>query len=280
MLACLVVLMASRITGCAEASGHGVVPLGFAPADVLASDVGYYVSDPIRGAVHHVGPAGLETVASDLPRAYGLTYDATGALCVSHFTSDDVMTRRSAVSCFEDGTPTELIAGVGQGINGIAATDGGLWLAAWIDTDTASRDGVLAFVRDGTVVRRVEFDSAVPQFVVPLTDGSVWLSVWYEDADGPRNGRILRVSPDGTVEPFGPDNARPAGLAIVGEELWFSDHRDGALVALDREGREVARLARLEEPLGIGITTNSTVCVAEARGHRVSCIRTGATPRR
>lgn len=267
-------------TGCAQApAADAHVELPTAPTDVAATPDGtLYVTSEAGDATYRMRDGEASEIPGPGPRPYGVAIAADGRPCVSHFTSEDPLTRQSAVSCRDGDAWTRLAAGVGQGINGLAAAEDGLWVAAWRASDVEQRSGLLARLEAGGVAREADLPERYPTFLARLPSGDLLVSAWREDAAGFRGGELLRIAPDGAAEPFGDDLERPAGVAVSEDGVWVADHAAGALVLLTFDGAERGRRDGLRAPLGVTLLEPDRVCIAESEGNRVTCLDRSAVP--
>ena len=90
-----------------------------------------YVTDALNGSVFRLDGERCVVFAEGWSRPYGVAVLDDGRVCVSHYTSDDPLTRETAVSCRNGAGWTMEVRGLGSGINGLAATPAGIWLAEW-----------------------------------------------------------------------------------------------------------------------------------------------------
>lgn len=244
------------------------------PTDVtVAADGGLFVSSASTGAVFRIAGGAVQHLPFDGSRPYGLATAPNGQPCLTHDTSSDPLTRRSAVSCWSGAAWVAEAIGIGSGLNGLLATSRGLWAVGWRDTDVEQRDGLLSLL----VAGRVEAQVAVPehflQFAAELPSGDLVVSAWREDASGFTGGSLLRVNAGGSVEVFSEVLERPAGLAVVDEGVWAADHATGELVLLSLEGDVVLRHPGLAGPFGVALTEEAGLCVTQSQADRISCFR-------
>lgn len=263
-------------SGCSPGAGTAFdgASLPVAPTDLTLGPNGTaYVSSATDGALLRVSGGVTERVDANLPRPYGVATLADGRVCVAHDTSADPLTRRSAVSCSEDGVGwAQHVRGLGSGLNGLAVASNGLWALGWRDTDIEQRDGVLTRLVDGAVEQQIDVAAHVPQFAAELPSGDLIVSAWYEDASGITGGVLLRVTAAGLVERFSEALDRPSGVAVTDEGVWAADYATGALVLLSEDGTEIARHEGFEGPLGMATAGSSRLCVAESQGRRITCL--------
>jgi sugar lactone lactonase YvrE len=105
-----------------------------------------------------------------------------------------------------------------------------------------------------------------------------------------RAAPVIRVSPDGSVERFGPDLASPNGIALSADEqtIYVSEPAAGVIRALpadagpDETGTVVARLAPsasshlpIATPDGICLDPDGGIWAADPTGHRVVRVADG-----
>lgn len=263
-------------SGCSPEAGtaFGGVSLPIAPTDLaLGPNGSVYVSSVAEGALFRVSGGATERVDADLPRTYGVAALADGRICVAHDTSVDPLTRRSAVSCSQDGVAwTPLVRGLGSGLNGLAVGSHGLWALGWRDTDIEQRDGLLTLVVDGEVTRQIDLPASLPQFAAELPSGDLIVSAWREDASGITGGVLMRVAPEGGAETFSDALGRPSGVAVTEDGVWAADFAAGALVLLSEGGTEIARHEGLQSPMGVAVAGSTRLCVAESQGRRITCL--------
>lgn len=244
-----------------------------APTDLTEGPDGtLYASSATSSALFRIDGASAERLPMEWPRAYGLTTTASGRLCLAHYTSEDALTRQSAVSCRDGDVWSVEVTGIGSGINGLAGTSDGIWAIGWRDTAVEQRDGLLSLIVEGAVQRSIELPELFPQFAVALPSGDLLVSAWREDASGFRDGTLLRVGSDGAVESFGSGLERPSGLALAGDGVWVADHAAGAVVHLSHDGTELERYTELSEPLGLAALDEDRFCVAESERSRITCL--------
>ena len=209
----------------------------------------------MNGSVFRLSNDVCVPIAESWSRPFGIATLADGLVCVSHFTSDDPLTRRTAVSCWDGDGWREVATDLGSGVNGLGAASDGLWVVAWLDTPVERRNGRVSRIADGEVARQVDIDSRLPQFALELPTGELWVTVWKEDASGITGGEILAVSPgdrvvDATVEH---EFEQPSGIARSEEGIWITDSATGELVLVSPEGRRLASHSGLLAPLGIAV---------------------------
>lgn len=272
-LACVVAL-ASLALSCGNetslACPGGEQP--FFPTGVAFGAAGeLYVTDARSGSVFRLEGERCVAIAEGLARPYGVAVLDEGRVCVSHFTSDDPLTRETAVSCWDGADWTLEVRGLGSGVNGLAATPEGLWLAAWEDTPVESRNGVLLLVAEGSVTQEVRLDDGVPRFVAPDPDGGLWISVVEEDASGVTGGAVLAWSPDGRLDRLPHAFERPAGIAWSDLGIWVADDASGELALLTPDGRRLIHPLHLQGAAGLALSAAGDVCVAEPGRSRITC---------
>jgi hypothetical protein len=233
-----------------------------------------YVTDALNGSVFRLDGEGCAAIGEGWSRPYGVAALADGRVCVGHLTSDDPLTREAAVSCWDGAAWTLIARGLASGVNGLAAGQGGLWVAWWQDTPVERRDGLLTLIADGEVVRRIELRARLPHFLVELPSGELWITVRLEGAEGITGGEVLRVLRDGAVVPaFASEHGRPSGIALGPGGIWIADDSTGDLVSYSLEGRRASRhSAGFVTPLGLVADQEGDLCVAESERGRVVCL--------
>lgn len=246
----------------------------FSPTGVAFGAAGeLYVTDALNGSVFRLDGDRCVAIAEGWSRPYGVAVLADGRVCVSHFTSDDPLTRETAVSCW-DGAGWALEArGLGSGVNGLAATPAGIWLATWEDTPVESRNGVLRLVAGGSVVRELRLEDGSPRFLAPRPDGGLLVTVVREDASGITGGAVLELSPHGRLDRLEHAFQQPAGIAWSDLGIWVADDRGGELILLTRDGRRTIHPRRLQGAAGLAVSAEGDVCVAEPGRGRIACVR-------
>ncbi|MDZ7801067.1 MAG: hypothetical protein U5K81_09785 [Trueperaceae bacterium] len=264
--------VASGCAGGATQDGTAAA-LNVAPTDLTTGPGGsLFVSSASAGKVLRQVDGMWRDVPGPWARPYGLTAASDGRVCLAHFTSEDPLTRQSAVSCRDAGAWTREATGLGSGVNGLLATAEGIWAVGWQDTDIEQRDGRLSLIADGRITRRIDIPAYVPRFAVETPTGDLLVSAWREDASGFTGGAILRVTREGSVDMFSDALTRPAGLAYGHDGVWVADTAAGALVLLSHDGRESARQKGLEEPTGVTLVEADRLCLAETAAHRITCL--------
>ncbi|MDF1521761.1 MAG: hypothetical protein P1P87_02950 [Trueperaceae bacterium] len=245
----------------------------FSPTGLAFGAAGeLYVTDPVNGSVFRAEGERCVAIAEGWSRPYGVVALDDGRVCVSHFTSDDPLTRETAVSCWDGAGWTLEVGGVGSGINGLAATPAGLWLAVWEDTPVESRNGALVLVAENRVTREVRLEEGVPRFLAPRPDGGLLVTVVREDASGLTAGAVLAWSPDGRLDRLEHDVERPAGIAWSDQGIWVADDGTGDVMLLTPDRRRLIHPHHLQGALGLALNAEGDVCVAEAGRSRVTCI--------
>jgi hypothetical protein len=246
----------------------------FSPTGVAFGAAGeLYVTDAQNGSVFRLESERCVAIAEGWPRPYGVAVLDDGRVCVSHFTSDDPLRRETAVSCW-DGAAWALEArGLGSGVDGLAATPAGIWLAAWEDTPVESRNGVLRLVARSGARQEVRLEDGVPRFVAPRPDGGLLVTVVREDASGITGGAVLVRSPDGRLHRLAHAFEEPAGIAWSAEGVWVADDRSGELVLLTPDGRRLIHPRHLQGAAGLAVSAEGDVCVAEPGLSRIVCTR-------
>lgn len=244
----------------------------FVPTGVAFGTQGeLYVTDADNGAVFRIEGDRCAALAEGWSRPFGVVVLDDGRICVSHFTADDPLTREAAVSCWGGSGWTLEARGLGSGVNGLAATSEGLWLAAWEDTPVEARAGVLLLIDGGSVKREVRLEDGVPRFLASRPDGGLLVTVVHEDASGVTGGAVLTWSPDGRLERLGIAVERPAGVAWTEHGVWVADDGSDRLMLLTPEGRRSIHPRPLQGASGLAVSEVGDVCVAEPRGGLVTC---------
>lgn len=245
----------------------------FAPTAVALGAAGeLYVTDSLNGFVFRLEGERCVVIAEGWSRPYGLAVLDDGRVCVSHYTSDDPLTRETAVSCWDGAGWALEVRGLGSGVNGLAATPAGIWLAAWEDTPVESRNGVLVLVAGKRVTQEIRLEDGVPRFLTPRPDGSLLVTVVQEDASGITGGDVLDVSPDGRLERLGHAFVAPAGIASSDLGIWVADDRSGELVLLTPDGRRLVHPRRLQGASGLAVSAQGDLWVAEPGRNRITFI--------
>ena len=254
------------------AAGHaderGLVPSGLTVGD----DKVLYTTDAEHGALYRHAAGEATLMAKGWHRPYGIATLPDGHICVGRYDSEDPLFRRTEVVCqVESGWHPE-VSGLGSGVNGLAVSGEGLWVATWEDTMVESRDGRLLLVSGGQVTRNVFIPERFPQFIAVLPNGELIVSVWREDASGFTGGEVLRVTMDGEVLPFSDDLEQPSGVAVDKGKVWVADYLTGDVVSLSLEGDLLGRREEgLRGPLGMAVRQGQ-LCVAESLRGRVICL--------
>lgn len=275
-LVALAIVLSLSAAGCGPgfASAERGIYLPAPPTDVTATlDGDLFVSSRSTGALFRIAAGVVERIPFDGYRPYGLATLADGRVCVAHDTSDDPLTRQSAVSCWRDRAWLREATGIGSGLNGLLASSQGLWAVGWRDTDVEQRDGLLTLLADGSVTRQLTVPEHYLQFAAELPSGDLLVSAWREDASGFTGGGLLRVSVEGGVAVFSEALERPGGLVVAEEGVWATDHAAGELVLLSLTGAVLARHAGLGGPLGLDLIDAGTLCVAESQAARITCLQ-------
>lgn len=246
----------------------------FSPTGVAFGASGeMYVTDALNGSVFRLEGGRRAAIAEGWSRPYGVATLDDGRVCVSHFTSGDPLTREAAVSCWDGAGWVEEIRGLGSGINGLAASPAGIWLAAWEDTPVESRRGVLLLVAEGGVKQEVGLEDGVPRFLAPRPNGGLLVTVVREDATGTTGGAVLEWSPDGRLDRLGPEFDLPTGIVWSDQGTWVADDRSGELMLLTPDGRRLIHRRRLQGAAGLAVSADGGVCVAEPGRSRITCVR-------
>ena len=246
----------------------------FAPAGVAFGASGtLYVTDAVNGSVFRLEGDRCVTIAEGWSRPYGVAALDDGRVCVSHFTSDDPLTRQAAVSCL-DGAGWGLAArGLGSRVDGLAATPEGIWLAAWEDTPVESRDGVLRLLAGNRVAREDRLEDGLPRFLAAGPDGGLAITVVREDASGITGGAVIVRSPDGRFERLVEALDAPAGVAWSDQGIWIADDGSGELLLLMTHGRRLVHPRNLQGAAGLAVSAEGDICVAEPGLSRIVCTR-------
>lgn len=243
----------------------------FTPTDIRPdlSD-GLFLSDAEHGNIFYVQENTCTKVATKWSRPFGLATLLDGRLCASHFTSDDPAIRQSAVSCWDGKEWQTLVTGLGNGINGLLASEDGLWVLSWLETDVEQRDGLLSLVRDSEVVRQVELQARVPQFATVTEQAELYVTTWREDASGVIGSDLIRVTDKSVEGVLRGAFKQASGMARSPEGLWIADAATGELSLLSQGRRLITSLA-LAEPMGIMVNQNK-LCIAESARNRIICL--------
>lgn len=246
----------------------------FSPTGVAFGAAGeLYVSDAVNGSVLRIERDDCVAIAEGWSRPYGVAVLADGHVCVSHFTSDDPLTRETALSCWDGAGWTLAARGLGSGVDGLAATPEGIWLAAWEDTPVESRDGFLRLVAGNRVTREVRLEDGVPRFLAAGPDGGLAITVVREDASGITGGAVLVRSPDGRLERLVEALDAPAGVAWSDQGIWIADDGSGELLLLMTHGRRLVHPRNLQGAAGLAVSAEGDICVAEPGLSRIVCTR-------
>jgi hypothetical protein len=176
------------------------------------------------------------------------------------------------VSCWDGAGWTLEVRGLGSGVNGLAATPAGIWLAVWEDTPVESRNGVLLLVAGGSVQQEVRLEDGVPRFLAPRPDGGLLVTVVREDASGITGGAVLELSPDGRLVRLEHAFQQPAGIAWSDLGIWVADDRSGELILLTHDGRRMIHPRRLQGAAGLAVSAEGDICVAEPGRGRIACV--------
>jgi sugar lactone lactonase YvrE len=235
-----------------------------------------YVTDALNGSVFRFDGGRCVAIAEGWSRPYGVTALDDGRVCVSHFTSDDPLTREAAVSCWDGADWTLVARGLGSGVNGLAATPAGIWLAVWEDTPVESRNGVLLLVAGGSVKQEVRLEDGLPRFLAARPNGGLLITVVREDASGITGGAVLELLPDGRLERLGHAFEQPAGIAWSDLGIWVADDRSGELILLTPEGRRRIHPHKLQGASGLAVSSEGAICVAEPGRSRITCFEAGS----
>jgi hypothetical protein len=245
----------------------------FSPTGVAFGTSGEaYVTDALNGSVFRLDGDRCVAIAEGWSRPYGVAVLDDGRVCVSHFTSADPLGRETAVSCWDGAGWTLEVRGLGSGVNGLAATPAGIWLAAWEDTPVESRNGVLLLVAAGSVQQEVRLEDGVPRFLAPRPDGGLLVTVVREDASGITGGAVLERSPNGRLVRFEHAFAQPVGIAWSDLGIWVADDRSGELILLTHDGRRMIHPRRLQGAAGLTVSAEGDICVAEPGRGRIVCV--------
>ena len=245
----------------------------FSPTGVAFGAAGeLYVTDALNGSVFRLDGDRCEALAEGWSRPYGVAVLDDGRVCVSHFTSADPLTRASAVSCWDGAGWTLEARGLGSGVNGLAATPAGIWLAAWEDTPVESRQGVLWLVAGGVVKQEVRLEEGAPRYLAPRPDGGLLVTVVREDASGITGGAVLELSSDGRWARLEHAFQQPAGIAWSDLGVWVADDGSGELILLTRDGRRMTHPRRLQGAAGLAVSAEGDICVAEPGRGRIVCV--------
>jgi sugar lactone lactonase YvrE len=245
----------------------------FSPTGVAFGTTGeLYVTDAPNGSVFRLDGQRCVAIAEGWSRPYGVAVLDDGRVCVSHYTSDDPLRREAAVSCWDGAGWALLARGHGSGVNGLAATAAGIWLAAWEDTPVESRNGVLRLVAGDGVRQEVRLEDGVPRFLAPRSDGGLLITVVREDASGITRGAVFALSPDGRLEALPHGFEQPAGIAWSDQGIWVADDRSGELLLLTADGRRWVHPRRLQGASGLAVSADGDVCVAEPGRSRIVCV--------
>ena len=177
------------------------------------------------------------------------------------------------MSCWDGAGWAMEVRGLGSGINGLAATPAGIWLAVWEDTPVESRNGVLLLVADKRVTREVRLEDGVPRFLASRPDGGLSITVVREDASGITGGAVLDVSPDGELVRLEHAFEAPAGIAWSDLGTWVADERSGELVLLTPDGRRLVHPRRVQGAAGLAASAEGDLWVVEPGGNRINRIR-------
>ena len=246
----------------------------FTPTDVAFDRAGtLYVTDALNGSVFRLDGDRCIAIAEGWWRPFGVVALDDGRICVSHDTSDDPLDRESAMSCWDGTGWTQQVRGLGSGINGLAATPDGIWLAVREDTPVEARHGVLVLVDGNEVTREVRLDDGVPRFLAPLPDGGLVVTVVDEDASGITGGAVLAWSTNGRLARLPEAFEQPAGVAWSEEGIWVADEASGELILLTHDGRRLTHPHRLQGASGLAVSAEGGVCVAESGRSRIACSR-------
>ena len=245
----------------------------FSPAGVAFGAAGeLYVTDALNGSVFRLDGDRCVAIAEGWSRPYGVAVLDDGRVCVSHFTSADPLRRETSVSCWDGTGWTREVRGLGSGVNGLAATPAGIWLAAWEDTPVESRNGVLLLVAGGRVQQEVRLEDGVPRFLAPRPDGGLLVTVVREDASGITGGAVLELSPDGRLKGLDHAFQQPSGIAWSDQGIWVADVGSGELILLTRDGRRMTDPRRLQGAAGLAVSAEGDICVAESGRGRIACV--------
>jgi len=245
----------------------------FSPTGVVFGTAGeLYATDAVNGSVFRLDDQGCVAIADGWSRPYGVTALDDGRVCVSHYTSEDPLTRETAVSCWDGAGWALLARGLGSGVNGLAATPAGVWVAAWEGTPVESRNGVLRLVSGDGVRQEIRLEDGVPRFLAPRPDGGLLISVVREDASGITGGGVLDHSPSGRLAFLAHAFGQPAGIAWSDQGIWVADDRSDELILLTPDGRRLIHPRRLQGAAGLAVSADGDVCVAEAGRSRITCI--------
>ena len=249
----------------------------FSPTDLAFGAAGeLYVTDAPNGSVFRLDGQRCEAIAEGWSRPYGVAVLEDGHVCVSHFTSDDPLTRETAVSCWDGVGWTLAARGHGSGVNGLAATPGGIWLAAWEDTPVESRNGILLLMAGDGARQEVRLEDGVPRFLAPRPDGGLLITVVREDASGVTGGAVLVRSPDGRLDRLEDALDEPAGIAWSDEGIWIVDEVSGDLALLSPDGRRLIHPRFARGASGLAVSAEGEVCVADPGRSSITCARSAA----
>ena len=230
------------------------------------------MTDSLNGFVFRLEGERCVAIAEGWSRPYGVAVLDDGRVCVSHYTSDDPLTRETAVSCWDGAGWALVVRGLGSGVNGLAATPAGIWLAVWEDTPVESRNGVLLLVAGKRVTQEIRLEDGVPRFLTPRPDGGLLVTVVQEDASGITGGAVLDVSPDGRLERLEHAFEAPAGIAWSDLGIWVADDRSGELVLLTADGRRLVHPRRVQGASGLAASAEGDLWVAEPGRNRITFI--------
>ena len=176
------------------------------------------MTDAQNGSVFRLQGDRCVAIAEGWSRPYGVAVLDDGRVCVSHYTSDDPLTRETAVSCWDGAGWALEVRGLGSGVNGLAATPAGIWLAAWEDTPVESRNGVLLLVAGKRVTQEIRLEDGVPRFLAPRPDGGLLITVVR------RTPRASRAAPSSTCRRTAGSSASRTPSSTCGHRLERPGH--------------------------------------------------------